>query len=67
MASRESSIDTGSRGENVAVHAALVLAVALVLSPVVLNPTDVLYSPVSDVLSAHHPFRTGEPDASLMP
>jgi hypothetical protein len=58
MVSRASLLAARTGGRNVAIHVGVVLAVAVIFSPVVLNPTDVLYSPVSDVLSAHHPFRT---------
>ncbi len=58
MESRTSLPDSDSKRGNFAVHAALLFAVALVFAPVVLHPTDVIYSPRSDVLSQHHPFRT---------
>ncbi len=36
---------------------AVAVAIAVVFSPVLLHPTDVVYSPYSDILAQHYPFR----------
>ncbi|MBW2420341.1 MAG: YfhO family protein [Deltaproteobacteria bacterium] len=49
--------DPQGRAIELALHAAVFVAVALVMLPVFLHPGDVLYSEQSDLLSQHHPFR----------
>ena len=48
---------SAERRVELALHIAVLLAVLGVMLPVVLNPTEVLYSERSDILGQHHPFR----------
>jgi hypothetical protein len=51
------STTPASRSSEALVYALTTLAICIVMHPVLLHPTEMLFSPVSDVLPGHHPYR----------